>query len=236
MKRKIIILLFMLCFLTGCEVEYKLQYVNNEFIETTNLTNLEGLEEEVKNIYNVDLSTNYLDISDLSKEEGLDLGYTYYEKHLNENNGLTLSYRYNFLKDDYKNSQIGRTAFPKMNFSNNILSSGNIKDIFVLYPELEKITIEFKTDKYIINTNADKEENGVYYWFLERNNPERKNIKVSMSDEDHRDFIDKLKDETKNIDDDTFDNIFNYIFIVIGISLFILFFVVFIKFKTSNKK
>lgn len=236
MKGKIVTLILMLCFLTGCDANYKLEYVNNSFNESFSTFNLSGLEEEVKSVYNFDLSTNYLDVSDYSKEEGLAEGYTYYEKNLQQENGLILSYQYNFSEDNYINSQIARMLFPNMHFVNNELKSGKISDIYLRYPDLNNITIEFKSDKFISNNNADDIKNNVYYWYINKNNYENKEINITFSEEDGRDIVEILQDEAKELDKNDYNKISKNVFIGLGVILFIISIFVFIKFKNSNKK
>ena len=159
-----------------------------------------------------------------------------YEKSLIEDNGVSLFYKYKFKEFEYQNSQIGRTLFPNMSFNNNNFSSGNIGDIFIQYPELERITIEFKTDKYVTFNNANKVENDIYYWYIDRTNYSRKNIKINLSDQDNRNVLEKIQEKTNEINDEEIDDFINYIFILLGAVLVIIIIIVFVKIKNSNKK
>jgi len=233
MKGKIITLLLMLCFITGCDANYKLEYINGKFNEKLEIINFSNIKDEVINVYNFDLSTNYLDISDYSKEEGLKQGYKYYNKKLEDN---ALIYEYEFLDMDYANSQIARTLYPKMSVLKDELNSNKISDIYLRYPELDNITIEFKTDKFVSYHNADDKINDAYYWYINKNNYERKEIKISFSEEDSRDFVEVLKEEAKDLDNNDYDNLFKYTFIILGLVSLVIIIFVFIKVKTSNKK
>jgi len=101
MKKKIFWLLSFVFILTGCNVTYKLDYTNETVKETLIINDLKNYEKEVRDVYTFDLSTNYKDISDYNKEDGLANGYTYYDKKLTDENNLTLSYFYNFTRDKY---------------------------------------------------------------------------------------------------------------------------------------
>lgn len=236
MKGKIIVLILMLFTLSGCDATYKLEYVNEYFNESLKVNNVSGYEEQIRDFYNVDISTNYEDVIDYSKEDGLLHGYTYYEKSLNEENGLSLKYSYNFSKEDYNHSFIGKNVFPNLSFANNSLYSGSISDIYDRYPALNNITIEFSTDKFVSYNNADEVINNTYYWYLTKENYNDKRIEIILNEETERDVFEVLEEETENLDDDEIGKYLKYIFIGIGIILLIGGFYVCIKFMNSNKK
>ena len=226
MKLKLFFLLFVMTFLTGCDITYKLEFVDNTFKEDVVIKNIDKFKEEVESVYAFDLSTNYLDVSDYTKEEGLSFGYTYYTKKLITDPILQLEYKYDFNKNEYDNTQIGRMVFPDMKFSANTLESGKINDIYDKYLELNNINIEISTDKEVSYNNADKVIDNIYYWEINRENSYNKDIKIIFAEEENIISLSNSKQKS---------NILYIILGVIGIGFLISIVVIYEKVKNSNK-
>jgi len=244
--KKICLLVFCVLMLSGCTVNYDLVYENEIFKENLEVfsnkdDNIDGqnFESLVDNYYNnINLIVDYkIQPGDMSEEE-INREYETYKKTIindGNNYGINLKYDYDST-DKYINSAIRYSLFENMNIIGENISAAGIKDIFNNYSNLDKITVTFSTDKYVNYNNADIVEDGKYTWIFTKSNYQNKNIKINISDEDTRDFVEVLKDETHDIEDEEYDNIFKYVFIIIGIALFIIALFVFVKIKNSNKK
>lgn len=244
--KKIITLVLFMFLLSGCTANYELVYENGNFYESLNIVDLkdnvvdgQSFNTLIDNYYNnVTLLVDYkVQPGDMSEEE-INREYETYKKTIindGNNYGLNLKYDYDS-SNKYINSAIRYSLFENMNIIGENISAGEIKDIFNNYSNLDKITVTFRTDKYVNYNNADIVEDGKYTWIFTKSNYQNKNIKINISDEDTRDFVEVLKDETHDIEDEEYDNIFKYVFIIIGIVLLIIALFVFVKIKNSNKK
>ena len=183
MKKICVLLLFFL--LCGCTVEYDLSYYDNVYSENTNIV---IKDEEVcrdvlcnidlNNFYNTNISINYND-NDEEIAEGINLNkYNFYNKSL-ENNKMNMNYSFDN-EISYSNSRIVNTLFNSFNLSEYSIQARNIKNVFDIYPNLENIIISFSTDKYINNINCDEEKDGIYYWYINKNNYNDKSIEIEF--------------------------------------------------------
>ena len=154
--------------------------------------------------------------------------YPTYNKSLINSNGLygiQLGYTYE-LKDNYSNSAIAYQLFNKLVVNDNYFQANKIKDIFSNYPELDSIKITFKTDKEVESSNADKVENDIYYWDINKDNFQSKSINVM--------FGNSLIVEENILNA---NNGWNFIYIILGIlgiGILISIIVIYEKVKKSN--
>ena len=184
MKKIIILLMFV--FLTGCSVDYNLNYENGIYKEkmlmygeSNEIIDGESFIDIKNNYFNKNILVDYsIDTGDIRNED-FPLYYNTYNKKIidDEKNGLLLYYDYSSY-DDYKKSTLINELFYDISISDNYLEMKNAKNIFLDYPYLDKIKIEFKTDNYIKDINADEKINNSYYWYFDKNNYKSKSIYI----------------------------------------------------------
>lgn len=234
--KKICFLIFSIFLLTGCTAEYNLVYENGVLSESliimsnkTDVINGQSFDSLVNNYYNnVNLLVDYTNQpGDMSEAESLSK-YAFYNKSIIEKNGqyginLFYSYKEN---SGFEKSYIVYNLYDNANISDNYIQVHNIKDIFSSYPYLDSISITLKSSRKVECTNADKVEDNMCYWYINKYNYlNYKNIKVNFVDDEEINAL------TKN-------SISNLIYIILGIvciGLLITIIVIYEKVKNSNK-
>ena len=160
-------------------------------------------------------------------EEEVKKKYDFYNKELiNKNDlyGINLNYDYEN-KEKLSNSAVSFSLFENIEVTDNSIEASSPKNIFKNYPDLEDITISFKTDKKVIRTNSNEENDGVYYWYIDKDNYEYASINIQIDN-----TVNQLEYE-KRADNITKYSILGTIVFVVGLGLF-----VFVKVVNSNKK
>lgn len=193
MKKKIIFLAIILFILTGCEINYTLNIDKDNLIETTTaIGNPEGENEDFE-LSSQTLYDEYINkpiptfndvIIQAESNEKLK-GITYYQtKDLSDNTNLGIEYSGVFNFDTITNSTIINYVYPdfsvKLKDDNLVLETGNRFKLFEQYPNLEKVTINIKTNKKVIFNNADKIKNHTYTWIITEDNYLNKPIKLTL--------------------------------------------------------
>lgn len=224
------LLFFMMIFLTGCTAQYNLEFSNNTYKENfivsgnnSEIIDGETFSKVINNYYNKNILVEY----NAQPGDMLESDYPkYYEVYNKEliNNGLKLSYIYNY---DYQKSTLINELFYNIEINSNFINLTRIKDIFDKYPYLEDITISFKTDKIIESINSDESKDDIYYWYINKDNYNEKNINISFADS----RIDLIAKTTKK-NSDKFINVFIIIVIII---IMISIVVIYIRIKKTDK-
>ncbi len=226
MKKIIILMLFII--LTGCNAKYNLEYIDGEFKEDLNILN--GKSKELNGIpideyLNYNISINYLDDQEeLALNENLNK-YKFYNKSLiddGSNYGINLNYK--FSQSEISDSFIMHILFNSIIINNSKLKFSDINNVFTNYEDLKNIEISFKTDKIVENSNADKVEDDVYYWFINKNNYKDKEIEILFNEEETRAKFEKIN----NIK-------YEVVILILLLVLIIAVFIFYIKFKKANK-
>ena len=168
------ILLIGLLFLTGCSVNYNLEFKdetlneNIEFFDITS-TELETLKKDTKYaIFNVSEQIPYNAV---------------YE----ESNDLKASYNYTYSIDNFNKSLYFNDCFDAVNFVKNeenyILStSKGFKCLSLDYYFADKISIKLSTNHEVIENNADYINGDKYIWNIDENNAEQTQIYVKFGE------------------------------------------------------
>lgn len=172
MKVKCLLLLICTLLLSGCTASYELDISGDVFSETIKINNM-NLDSDIKDVYLTNAmpvdyrETCYLDYdrlvkpNEIKKEEDIN----YYEISEIQNGLLAKS---SISIEEYKFSRPLNYAFVNMNVNNydNFISIYGYDGpaIFNMYNNLEEFEVIIKTDKEVINHNADKVVDGKYYW------------------------------------------------------------------------
>ena len=230
------IYLFLIMFLlTGCSAEYNLNIEENIYNET--FTVMGNYNEKIDNDTFVNVINDYNSKNILidysiqpgdTRNEDFPLYYNIYNKKLINDNyyGLELSYSYDKI-EEYKKSTIVNELFKNVYLTDNFIKMSEVKDIYSNYPYLDNISISFKTDKIITSINSDEETDGIYYWYVNKDNYESKSINIEFTDSK----LDVIANKTKKNADDFINIVILVVIVVILIGVV----VVYERVKKSNK-
>lgn len=230
MKKKLILLSLLTVFMTGCTVNYTIEIKKNDITETLDISekNVENATKKVEG------DVCFQDIV-ISYNEGKEL-LTSYDMYMSESKcascktytkeaiigteEVALVFTTNHTFEEYKDSTIPNEYVPGFNISydDNKLTiyGGNNWNIINDYDYLDEIVIRIKTNFKVLQSNAEIEDNGVYYWSIEKN---KENDEIYM-------IIDLSNEEEKTeskIDSKVLTTILLVILIVILFGLLILF-------------
>ena len=190
--KKIIFMILILFLLTGCEATYNITLDSNNFIENLQINNNKVLFDNTNEPYKLmldnaltgALATDFREEKPESnfKEEGI----KYYDINKTEtNNTLGISYKNEFSLLEYKYSTIVNSNIEKFNYTYNkekiTINISEPINVFIMYPELNNLTIKFRTNHEVINNNADEILNDTYYYHLNKNNYKNKKIILELS-------------------------------------------------------
>lgn len=233
--KKIWLLVLSVFFLSGCTANYDLIYEDGILRESLSVidskdSNIDGQSffSVIDQYYNnVNVLVDYkVQPGDMSKEEALSL-YDYYTKNIINSNGdygINLRHTYDVYKE-YANSSLVNTLFNEMQVTENNITASSTKNVFGTYKYLDEVTVSFKTDKRVIDTNCDEEKDNIYYWYINRDNYFNKTIKINISSENNI----KLNEEDSN-------KFLSVMFITLGVIFIVGIIVACIKIINSNKK
>lgn len=240
---KKLLLIFFLLLQCGCSVTYELEIKDDLIYEKSKLViskeiannvekNGETLQDEINYTYE-----SFHDVKN-GQEDNKTREFTLNKIDDTYNIGLDYVNKYTF--SNFKTSPIIKQCYENVDieYENNIIliNTSNHFKCFDYYSYLNDVKIMLKTNYEVINHNSDDKINDTYYWYINKNNYERKEIRISFSEEDSRDFVEVLKEEAKDLDNNDYDNLFKYTFIILGLVSLVIIIFVFIKVKTSNKK
>lgn len=181
MKKKII-LAIMILFLTGCSVDYEINFGEKDISEQIKLTYNENLYDTAKKILEDD--GFYLEKELIESEMPSLVGYEdYYNKDIKvkkDKTTVTLDYRYSY--DNFENSYAIEQCFEKSTFINDkeyyYLSLGGIFSC----TNTGEITLKMKSDYKIIKDNAHEVKEGYRIWKIGQFNDD-KEIVIQLSKE-----------------------------------------------------
>lgn len=241
--KKIIYLILMLFLITGCDATYNLTLENNNFTENLEITNSDKKTWNINNPSNKDIRNQTLNsaLATDYREEIPEVntkieGIKYYDiKNIDTENTLGISYKGDFTLYDYQYSTIVNTNVKSFNYQNNkdgiIINIKKPIDAFNLYPELNNLTIKFKTNHQVIKNTADDIVDDVYYFYLNKNNYQDKKIIIELSN----DYKTTSNDALEPDEDGYFNkNTLILVYSLIGIIILIFGVIVYIKVRKYN--
>ena len=234
--KKIIYLILMLFLITGCDATYNLTLENNIITENLQInTNNSSSNKEIRDLtLNSVLATDYREeIPEVNtKVEGI----KYYDiKKIDTENTLGISYKSDFTLLDYKYSTIVNTNAKSFDYKNNkdgiVINIKKPLDAFILYPDLNNLTIKFKTNHQVVKDNADEIIDDTYYFYLNRNNYQAKKIILELSNDYDISSVGLLE-----TDDEGYftKNTLILVYVFLGLTIFILGIIVYIKVSKYN--
>lgn len=206
--KKIIFLSLLLLILTGCDVQYELEFNDEILNETIQVTLDKSMEREIEQIKNRQVYAIFN-----SYDQNL------YNTDYNE--GLTnfrATYTYTYQSTNFNQSLFNNNCFDAFSFvkqkNNYILStSEGFKCMTVEYFPIENLDITLTTNHEVIETNADKVEGKKYIWEINDDNADEKEIYIKFGEVRKRNFFERIID---------YINENKFIFIVVGIIVLLL--------------
>lgn len=203
MKLKAYILILFIFLITGCTINYDLEITSdsiNEIVQfnenidiiNNNILNsgILSYKNAVDNLYNlpqtvyVDADRNLYDVTQVL--EGVD----YYSKKMNiTENSYNLEANFNHLINNYGKANTINKCYKNIAVlnKNDILTISTSRNnlCFEQYKNLDKISISVSVDEKeykLVSSNADKIENGKYYWEINRQNYSDKSILIELEE------------------------------------------------------
>lgn len=210
--KKRFLLLVILIFISGCSIQYEIEFNDTTLNETIKIGKIpSSLEEELK---------SYLTPYSITTEERQEFyNYKYSNEYIN------LDYKYNL--NDYEISNTFNRCYELSNLSYDdnyyyILTSNEFKCLNYMEYEAEEVKINFKSNHKIINSNADYINNNIHTWIINKNNMNNKPIEIKIEKDYKEDNNTQIKE--------------NNSFLVITLVAIIVVFVLFIILKIKSKK
>lgn len=176
-------LLFLALFLlSGCSVEYNLEF------------NDEILEEE---IILGPLTENAKAELDFIEPYAID-NYDYQELYNVDITDTTLKLNYKYSKNLYDMSNSLNECYDLSNFSYDdeyyyLLTSNEFKCLNYAGYETDEVRINFKTNYNVVSTNADYTDDDTYTWIINNSNYQNKPIEIKLEKKDYT-----KKDDSNN--------------------------------------
>lgn len=192
-KTRIIGLILAVFFVTGCEVNYELDFTDDVLDEKISVVLSED-ENTNENLERMDFTAENEAFA-ISKRTDQRL-YNYTRK---KNTGI-FTYSYNI--DDFNNNHIIDQCYDLFNFVQtddgySLTTSDTFRCGAFNYMPVDRYNIVITTNKEVLNSNADKIEGNKYIWEIETNGEVaiKKPIKIMFSYKTQQDLLrDKLKD------------------------------------------
>lgn len=203
MKKWLLILIILLT--SGCDVVYNIDIDESIVTESTNIY-FEQHDFIGSNVYNSADEINSKDISELvDKNYNRDylalnnpINDEYYKKKkINDNIGDGINLSYDYTIDNYYNSSLINYCI-----SNEVITENDkyiivdVKDFGHCfykdpYELLSSLTINVKTEKKVLDNNADSINKNVYTWTINKDNINKKNLFIKIRNEPYygNDFI-----------------------------------------------
>ena len=187
MKKIIPLLLIILIYSTGCSVTYDLDIDNDSFFEKITLQTPSSSDDfEFLKDYEWPKPIDY-QITGYSEVPEKEESVTYYD-YFNESTDSLAKIRYQYLMNikELSKSAIIHNCYQEVyinKYQGNItLKTGNNFECFSKYPPLDKVTVNIKTNKNVVENNADSISGNTYTWNITKLNSSNKSIYLKISE------------------------------------------------------
>lgn len=191
MLKKCLIISLFIVFLTGCEVDYKLEFNGDNLVENTSII--------------LDSTHSQSDIEYLKKQTPFaiydGLGTKEYNITFEEfNDSFKSNYNAEYFVSEYNRSNIINQCYDAVSFiamddGYMLSTSDEFLCMTYEYEKVDAVNVEITTNHKVIENNADNVENGVYTWKIDSSNAHNKPIKIVFGEvEVHKSFWDIIKE------------------------------------------
>ena len=210
--KRIILLLILVVFITGCSAEVNINVSSNGIYEqvtiTDNVSNGRTKEHILASYREYVPAVSKTLIADTEPDVKLE-GVEYYTRALEETNtGYKVSYGYKFGFDNYKDSRSVDLGFKDAIIQRDAVDkeillttdSDGLK-YFNMYPALSNVTINIVSTEFKVkDSNADYVNNNVYTWVLNGNT--KKSVYIVFDDPN---YVPPVADSGNTENDDVTD-------------------------------
>lgn len=210
--KRIILLLILVVFITGCSAEVNINVSSNGIYEqvtiTDNVSNGRTKEHILASYREYVPAFSKTLIADTEPDVKLE-GVEYYTRALEETNtGYKVSYGYKFGFDNYKDSRSVDLGFKDAIIQRDAVDkeillttdSDGLK-YFNMYPALSNVTINIVSTEFKVkDSNADYVNNNVYTWVLNSNT--KKSVYIVFDDPN---YVPPVADSGNTENDDVTD-------------------------------
>ena len=197
MKIKLLILIGIIFCMSGCDINYNLEIVDDKYTENVSVIETDSSNwdkgpslpsKDLLDVYMkkpIPLSSN--DPLKPESDEPIE-GIAYYDKKdLSNENQIGINLSGEFDKEKYNSSRLVAYAYNRFLIGtvngNIVLSTGEKAKIFEQYKLLNKLTIKIKTNHVVVKNNADEVDGQTYIWNVTQDNYKNKPIYLEMSKE-----------------------------------------------------
>ena len=190
--KKLICVLILVLFLTGCDVSYRLEFIDDDLTETINLTIPTSEENKINQLKNSQIYA----INNSISQQLYNVDY---------NQGLfnfNAQYIYTYSKESFRHALYANECFEAFSFAqqdnNYILStSEGFKCMSLYYYFADNVNIEINTNHVVIENNADQVVDNTYIWNINNENADSKKIYIKFGEVNERNFFEKILDFIK---------------------------------------
>lgn len=199
MKKKYLLILMLFCLtcITGCTVDYNLDFTDEELKEVINV-NLTASENNKENIEKMEYSAKY-EAAAISKQYN-QVPYNFTSAKQKDKYVGTFSYDYTIT--EFNDAHLIRTCYDSFNFVQTengyqLITSDTFKCGSYSYLPVEKYTITVTSNHKVIESNADMVDKNKYTWIIKPNGKVNieKPIKIVFSNETS---LELMSDELAN--------------------------------------
>ena len=240
--KKLVCLLFLIIFLTGCDAEYNININRSTISEELQIYESDSSKWDVE-VDLFSLSYNKVIENNLNYKLGVFIdeqladaeednpNYTFYKpKKIETKNMLGITYKYDFSTDNYERAYFPNNCFDnfKVYEEKGYITLSTSKGFNCIKEEygLSNLTINITSKYEVESSNSDTTEGRAHKWMINKNNSSDKNIYIRVN-------TNKLsKVEVKNEEEDKIVKIF----LTICISLAILAIIVIIFLVNKKRK
>lgn len=217
---KKIFLMFLIVFLSGCNVVYNIDIKDSKVLESCDFypTKTIKYQPNSQGVSEYEEMTNYYFNQDYKALKKNILSDALYSKKMIDNNlsGMNLNYSFtlqNFAKSSLLNYCFDENAF-KVDDNYIILDAKDSSKCFNqdLYEHLDLLTVKIKTDLVVVDSNADRTSGNLYTWEIARDESLDKDIYIKI----------KRKSGNYSFPFIVIFGIFGIIFIIVCIVIYIL--------------
>ena len=199
--KKIIIPLMLVFLITGCSFRYDLRIGRSTIDEIDSLNNTdkstwnsadyliaeEKYDSKIKSYIKIPQPVYLFTPVDTYDEYAIFEDGDYYKSKIisnDSNHGIEYSFKHKI--DNYSEARIIKLCYDSVDVVNDknvfSISTSDQFNCFDSYEFLDDVEVNITTswDYEVISSNADKNENGKYTWYITKDNADNKSIKIEL--------------------------------------------------------
>ncbi len=236
MKKRLLITIVLILFLTGCSCEYDLTIENDIFKEVVKFGSNDT--SEVSNFsMNWKIPTNKEEYEfGLDEEANPEYSSKLYDYNLN---GNVLTFNHDFTMNAYIDSSAVSLCYDMLSVTERgddlIISTGKENMCFTNYPTLDSLRVKIKVDGQVVSNNADSVNGNTYIWNFRKNNALDKGINLVVREVNNANEGSSSNNSNNNNNSVTRKDDYSF-YIFFGILLIVMLSVYFIVNKFKKNK